>query len=57
VRSALSKVPGVWKVAVVLDDDAAAVDYDAAVVTDEKAFVADLCAAAARSGYQPCWKP
>jgi copper chaperone CopZ len=56
VRSALSKIPGVWDVVVVLDEDEARVDYDGAVVADERALVEQLCAAAKRSGYQPCWR-
>jgi copper chaperone CopZ len=56
VRSALSKVPGVWNVVVVLDEDEARVDYDGAVIADEKALVEQLCAAAKRGGYQPCWR-
>ena len=55
MRSALSKVPGVWNVVVVIDADEARVDYDADVIADEQALVAQLCAAAKRGGYQPCW--
>ena len=56
MRSALSKIHGVRHVVVVLDEDEARVDYDGAVVADEKALVEQLCAAAKRSGYQPCWR-